>query len=58
MLADTDYFQSYFKLDLNGDTVFPRIVVATTILFLRVWCDNYSREETINFYLFCMAYIT
>ena len=29
-------------------TVFPRIVVATTILFWRVGCDNYSRETTIQ----------
>jgi hypothetical protein len=28
--------------------VFPRIVVATTILFWRVGCDNYSRETTIQ----------
>ena len=30
------------------DTVFPRIVVATTILFLWLGCDNYSRETTIQ----------
>ena len=29
-------------------TVFPRIVVATTILFLGLRCDNYSRETTIQ----------
>ena len=29
-------------------TVFPRIIVATTILFLRFRCDNYSRETTIQ----------
>ena len=28
--------------------VFPRIVVATTILFWGSWCDNYSRETTIQ----------
>ena len=30
------------------NTVFPRIVVATTILFLSFGCDNYSRETTIQ----------
>ena len=35
-----DYFFAY--------TVFPRIIVATTILFLRFRCDNYSRETTIQ----------
>ena len=29
-------------------TVFPQIVVATTILFWGSWCDNYSRETTIQ----------
>ena len=29
-------------------TIFPRIVVGTTILFLRLGCDNYSRETTIQ----------
>ena len=29
-------------------TVFPGIVVATTILFWGSWCDNYSRETTIQ----------
>ena len=29
-------------------TVFPRIVSAETILFLKLDCDHYSREETIQ----------
>ena len=29
-------------------TVFPRIVVATTILFWKLRCDKYSRETTIQ----------
>ena len=29
-------------------TVFPRIVVATTILFLGFDCDNYSKATTIQ----------
>ena len=28
------------------NTVFPRIVSAETILFWRLECDNYSKEET------------
>ena len=36
------------------DTVFPRIVSAETILFWKLECGNYSREETINFFIFCM----
>ena len=31
-----------------SNTVFPRIVVATTILFWRVGYENYSRETTIQ----------
>ena len=46
-------------------TVFPQIVVATTIPFFEAWVqqlfkgDNYSKEETINFFLFewCTMYI-
>ena len=30
------------------DTVFPRIVSAETILFWKLECGNYSREETIQ----------
>ena len=37
------FFQIHFS-----NTVFPRIVVATTILFLGLRCDNYSRETTIQ----------
>ena len=33
---------------LSLHTVFPRIVVATTILFLGLRCDNYSRETTVQ----------
>jgi hypothetical protein len=33
-------------------TVFPRIVSAETILFWRLGCDKYSREESIVFMLF------
>ena len=43
--------QSAKELGIPPDfrtTVFPRIVVATTILFWRLWCDNYSRETTIQ----------
>ena len=37
------------ELDLfNINTVFPRIVSAETILFLKFKCGNYSREETIQ----------
>ena len=32
----------------SSHTVFPRIVSAETILFLNLWCDNYSREESIQ----------
>ena len=31
-----------------NDTVFPRIVSAETILFWKLKCGNYSREETIQ----------
>ena len=30
------------------NTVFPRIVSAETILFWKLYCGNYSREETIQ----------
>ena len=33
-------------------TVFPRIVSAETILFWKLKCGNYSREETINLSIF------
>ena len=36
------------KLTMVQPTAFPRIVVATTILFLGLRCDNYSRETTIQ----------
>ena len=32
----------------HRDTVFPRIVSAETILFRKLECGNYSREETIQ----------
>ena len=41
----------------NLCTVFPRIVSAETILFWKLECGNYSREETINFLIFCMPSI-
>ena len=34
------------KLDMKPCTVFPRIVSAETILFLKLECGKYSREET------------
>ena len=43
---------------ISPNTVFPQIVDATTILFWRLWVrqlfkgDNYSKEETINSFLF------
>ena len=37
-----------FQLDLFPVTVFPRIVSAETILFWKLDCDHYSREETIQ----------
>ena len=30
------------------DTVFPHIVAAATILFWKLECGNYSREESIQ----------
>ena len=36
-------------LDMRiSNTVFPRIVSAETILFWKLDCDHYSREETIQ----------
>ena len=35
-------------------TVFQQIVSVETILFWKLECGNYSREETINFLTFCM----
>ena len=32
----------------NGHTVFPHIVASATILFWKLECGNYSREETIQ----------
>ena len=37
---------------LFSNTVFPRIVSAEIILFRRLKCGNYSREETINLFFF------
>ena len=37
-----------FRKCTHSVTVFPRIVVATTNLFLSLRCDNYSRETTIQ----------
>ena len=34
-------------------TVFPHIVAAATILFWKLECGKYSREEIINLLLFC-----
>ena len=53
---------TYYTME-NLSTVFPQIVVATTILFLRLRCDKYSREETIQrrkllFSWFSEVYIT
>ena len=52
------FLKSINVFDKKIGTVFPRIVVAPTILFLRLWVrqlfkrDNYSKEETINLFLF------
>ena len=49
------------KVFLYSRTVFARIVFATTILFFWLWVrqlfngDNYSKEETINFFRFGWA---
>ena len=32
----------------KSNTVFPHIVAAATILFWKLGCGNYSREETIQ----------
>ena len=37
----------FLKISRNLDTVFPRIVSAETIVFWKLECGNYSREETI-----------
>ena len=43
-------FIFFQKFDFNKKpvTVFPRIVSAETILFWKLDCGNYSREETIQ----------
>ena len=47
--VSTFLFYQISDFDVNGFfTVFPRIVVVTTILFLGLRCDNYSRETTIQ----------
>ena len=38
-------------------TVFPRIVSAETILFWKLECGNYSREETIQGRKLLFSYI-
>ena len=38
----------YMVKKSDRHTVFPRIVPAETILFLKLECGNYSREETIQ----------
>ena len=42
----------YMVKKSDRHTVFPRIVSAETILFWKLECGNYSREETINFLIF------
>ena len=37
---------------IHQNTVFPRIISAETILFWKLKCGKYSREETIVFLLF------
>ena len=37
-----------FDFQIQLYTVFPRIVSAETILFWKLDCDHYSREETIQ----------
>ena len=41
------YLNSDNKFTIQ-DTVFPQIVSAETILFWKLECGNYSREETIQ----------
>ena len=41
---------------LHTNTVFPRIVSAETILFWKLDCDHYSREETILLFYFLYVF--
>ena len=50
-----------YYLPLQMNTVFPHIVAAATILFWKLECGNYSREETIQrrkllFYYFFISW--
>ena len=47
-----NHFKKQRSLSSFLFTVFPRIVSAETILFWKLKCGNYSREETINLLLF------
>jgi len=47
-----DYYLESKNHKMREPPVFPQIVFAETILFWKLECGNYTREETIVFLLF------